>query len=106
MIILPFQIDAEQYSVLMALDDDGLARIKRYDPAELTVTSLGSPWTSLRLKDVLVTYCNAQDLDHVQRLIALGTPRKALRYLSRGWEFRPDLGDSDDPPISLKPKPY
>lgn len=106
MIVLPFQIDNERYSVLLALDDEGLQRVKQYDPAELVLDKLGEPWTHLKLKDVLVTYCNAQDLKRVQELSDEGNPQAAYRYLTRGWVFRPDLGDHDNPPTSLKRKPH
>lgn len=102
MTVLPFQINAREYSVIMAFDEEGLGRIRQYDPGELHLYTLGPPWTLLKLKDVIVTYCTASDLDRVLELCRAGDTRAACRWLTRGFKFRPEEGDHDQPPVSLK----
>ncbi len=101
MIVIPFQVDPRQYSVMVAFDEEGLDRLRKYDPGELVLSKLGPPWTGLKLKDVVITFCNADDLERVKRWCTVGDVKSAYKWLTRGWQFRPDLGDHDRDPESL-----
>lgn len=102
MTVLPFQLNAREYSVLIAFDDEGIERIRLYDPGELHLSMLGPPWIHLKLRDVIVTYCNADDLVRANEMCAAGDQKGAYRWLTRGFVFRPDQGDHDGPPVSLR----
>jgi hypothetical protein len=107
MILIPFQINAREYNVFIALDDQSLERIGAYDPAQVQAQEMGGAFRHLKLKTVLVGYANEEDVQRVLKIIRRdGDPREALQFLSRGFEFRPDdKGDHDGPPLSLKTKP-
>jgi hypothetical protein len=102
MIVLPFQINARQYSVYIGFDEEGLERMKAYDPGEVVVRDWGLPFARLELKDIIIGYYTAKDFEDIQRLGAEGKGHEALRLLTRGWAFRPEKGDyKGGKPLSL-----
>lgn len=102
MISIPFQISEREYCVYIGFDEEGLERMKAYDPGEVIVRDFGPPFTQLRLKDIIVGYYTAKDLEEIQRLGAAGKGREALRHLTRGYAFRPERGDHPNgKPLSL-----
>jgi len=105
MIVIPFQLNDREYSVFVMLQDDNLERIRIYDPAEVQINKLGERFQKLKLKDVIIGYGTDDDQRKVLELCGAGQPREALKYLSRGFAFRPDQGDHDFGPLSLKTKP-
>jgi hypothetical protein len=103
MIVIPFQVSKTQYSVYVGFDDEGIDRMKAYDPGELTMNKLPPAFRALELKDVIVGYCSEADFTRVQQMmIEDGNPVRALRHLTRGFKFRPDAGDHDGPYLSAK----
>jgi hypothetical protein len=102
--VIPFQLDEREYSVFVVLGDDGVERIKAYDPAQLNIWKLPEYWRRLRLRDVLIGYATPADIERMMEMIQRdGNPLEALRFLSRGFEFRPADGDHDGPYLSAKP---
>jgi hypothetical protein len=102
MMVLPFSDTETTYRLFIVLEDDNLSRMKEYDPAQFNMPVPG--FEEKRLTMVIVGYANAADRQWIMQLIQDEKPREALRYLSRGWQFRPDLGDYDGPPLSLRDK--
>lgn len=102
MLVIPFRYDVVSYSVFVVLSDENLTRLREYDPAEVTVDKLGPPWASMRLKDVIIAYATARELEALTHLRTDGEVRRALMDLSRGFKFRPDRGDSDAPYRSVR----
>lgn len=100
MFVIPFQVNATEYSIFVALQDDSLARMKEYDPAEVNLNKLG--FEKLKLKDVIIGYATDADFQECMKLANGGDVRILLRRLSRGFLFRPEAGDYDGPPLSLK----
>jgi hypothetical protein len=49
MLSIPFQINDSEYSVYLGFDDEGLERMKAYDPGEVVVRDFGLPYNRLRL---------------------------------------------------------
>ena len=41
MTVIPFQINANEYSIFVALGDDNIGRIRVYDPAQVEIGKLG-----------------------------------------------------------------
>jgi hypothetical protein len=87
---------------MIILQDGNIERMRAYDPVEVPLSMLPSNYAGLRLKDVTVTYATDEDIKEMERLAQQGEIRDALRYLTRGFRFRPDRGDHDDPPSHLK----
>jgi hypothetical protein len=109
MITIPFQVSATEYSVYIGLGDDNIERVRQYDPAEVVLSQLGEPFQRLKLKDIVVGYCSEDDFKKVQEIYHAEPTnagmKKALRYLTRGYKFRPEFGDHDGPPLSIKIDP-
>jgi len=139
--VIPFQLNAREYSIFVVLQEEGLKRIRAYDPAQVNVQALGPAFTHLRLKDIHVGYATDSEIREVLRLAELGRVQDGLKWLSRGFEFKPEFihrgehpagsvievfygepkerfcrdlvivlvkpefGDHDGPPLSLKRKP-
>lgn len=104
MTVIPFRHNADEYSIFCALDSEGVARIKAYDPAQLEISKLGDPWQGLRLRGVLVGYVTTADIEHIRKMLATdaNNVEDILKYLSRGFAFRPEAGDHDGPYLSMK----
>ena len=103
MMLLPASINEREYSLFVILEEENIERIKQYDPAEATVSKLGPPWTTLQLRDVVITYVAAgEEKDRFINMVQRGEINEALRMLSRGFAYRPDLGDHDRPYESAK----
>lgn len=99
MLALPWQVDATTYSVLIALGDESLERIRDHDPGviEMLKVRQQTPWIErrgLQLRDIVITYASAEDFAEVKRLATRDVPaRDVVKYLTRGYADRPDLGD-------------
>lgn len=91
----------EHFDVIVICDDMVLERMRRQDPAQLHVPAMGEPWASLKLRDVFLTYETPEDTAKVIALFRDGKHREAMKFLFRGFEFRPDLGDDDAPYFNL-----
>lgn len=95
--VIPWQVDATHYSLMIVLQEGNIERLREYDPVEVPLTMLGPKFAGLQLRDVTVTYATDEDIREVERLGQQGDIRGALRYLTRGFRFRPDRGDHDNP---------
>ena len=89
--------------LLMVLSDENIERIKRYDPAQMPWETLPIEYAMRRPHTIGVAYATAEELAEIERLSASdpGWKEKALKMLSRGFEYRPDLGDHDFGPTVL-----
>lgn len=96
MMTVPLQIDAVHFDLFVILEDENIERIKNYDPAELVGKSLGSPWIYLRIRNVIILYATADETRRLSECANKPATVDMLRHLSRGWEHRPDKGDSDE----------
>ncbi|HTA46407.1 MAG TPA: hypothetical protein VK789_28385 [Bryobacteraceae bacterium] len=105
LIVIPFQINAREYSLFIALDDQSVERIKAYDPAQVEMGKLPPLWTNLRLNTILVGYATNIDVARITEMLqGADDPRKALQFLSRGFAFKPDQGDYDGPYLDAQAK--
>lgn len=102
MIVIPFSLNHREYSVFVALDDDGMGRIKQYDPAQVDFSTMPAEFHNKHLSKVIVGYATAADIQYILKLSHEGRMGEGLEYLSRGFAFKPELGDHDGPPLSLK----
>lgn len=97
MIAIPLQLDPVHYDLCIVLEDDGLERIKKYDPAEVVLAKLGMPWQALRIRNIVILYANTEEAKALMTAANKPEVVKNLRALSRGWEFRPKDWDNDAP---------
>ncbi len=96
MFVVPFRVSSTEFSIFILLQDENLERMKEYDPAEVTVDKIviGSDFHGLSVKDILLGYGTNDDLITATELIQGGEHIKALRFLSRGFKYRPNDGDA------------
>lgn len=82
---------------VLVLDDLSIERIKRYDRAQVFYHALPAEFSQRRPESIAVAYATAAELKQIEE-ISVTDPDwkdKALKLLSRSFEFRPDLGDHD-----------
>jgi hypothetical protein len=101
-LMIPFSDEPGTYKLFIVLEDDNIERIHEADPAQISFPVPG--WESERLVLILVGYANAGDRNRVLQYVQENRPMDALKYLSRGFQFRPERGDYDGPPTSLRAK--
>jgi hypothetical protein len=97
MLLIPFEVGGGEFSVFVVLEGENLERMKANDPAQINVWKMGEPFARLKLRDVMITSPSADDVAKALVLIRGGQPRKAMEFLSRGFKYQPDRGDSDLP---------
>lgn len=90
--------------IVIVLADENIERMKRYDPAEIVWADLPSEYSSRRPGAVAVAFATAEDQAEIERMSRTDPENwkeRALKLISRGFEFRPDLGDHDFGPTVL-----
>lgn len=103
MFCLPFQTSPTEFTVFVFLQEENIARMREYDPAEVITTRLGGEFQKLRLSEIVIGFATEEDFERVMELCQRGEPKEALRHLTRGFRYRPDQGDRDGPYLSVKP---
>lgn len=94
--LIPFTVSTLEYNVMVILEPEHTERMQKADPAQIGLEQLGQPWLSFNLKKIIITSPGAEDLKKVEELIARREVTEALKFLSRGFEYRPDQGDTGD----------
>ena len=56
MITIPLRLNQLSYILLVIIEDENLQRLKQYDPGEVVLSKLGTPWTHLALESVQLAY--------------------------------------------------
>jgi hypothetical protein len=104
MFIIPYRVDQDHYSLFIVLQRENIARITEYDPATVEPSKMGSEWSRLKLMDIFIGYATDEDvalirnqLRHETGLTRTATVQQVLNHLSRGFRYRPDPGDNDEP---------
>jgi hypothetical protein len=89
--------------LVMVLAEENIERIRRYDPAQVNWVDLPPEISMRRPHSVGVAFATAQELEEITAMSVRDPDwkEKALKMLSRGFEFRPDLGDHDFGPTVL-----
>lgn len=95
--MLPIQhSDRHRFTLFIALDDETLGRVTAHDPfdARLAAVRAIEPWRSMELAEIVIGYVNAADLLEIEAMQKREAGAKeVVEYLSRGFAFRPELGD-------------
>lgn len=89
--------------VVIVMAEENIERIRRYDPAQVNWRDLPPEYSMRSIHSVGVAYATADELKEIERMSLSDADwkEKALKTLSRGFEFRPDLGDHDFGPTVL-----
>jgi len=95
--MIPFEVGRGEYSVFVILEAENVERMKANDPAQLNIWKMPNPYSRLKLRDVIVSTPAPEDIAEAVLLIRSGKPGDALKFLSRGFQFKPKEGDSDLP---------
>lgn len=83
--------------LVIVLDEENILRMKRYDPAQISWAGLPDEISMRTPNSIGVAFATAAELKVIERM-SVADPdwkEKALQMLSRGFEYRPDLGDHD-----------
>jgi len=95
MMVIPFQTSAVSYNIFVVLQDGNLSRIRQYDPAQIEPRKMGRNWDKLKLDVVLIGYATEQEIKEIGACNDSKAVQSMLKKLSRGFAFRPDMGDHD-----------
>lgn len=89
--------------VLIVLAQENWERICRYDPAQINWALLPPEYSTRRPETIGVAFATAEEQAEIERLSQTDPDwkEKAFKLLSRGFKFRPDLGDHDFGPTVL-----
>ena len=87
----------------IVLDQQGIDRIQRYDAAEVLWDQLPPDYKMRRPHTIGVAFATAEEHKEIERLSQTDPDwkEKAFQLVTRGFQFRPDLGDHDFGPTVL-----
>ncbi len=97
MMMIPFEVGSGEYSVFVILEAENLTRMKDNDPAQINVWKLPGEYRRLALRDVIISTPAPEDIAEAVLLIRSGKPLDALKFLSRGFSYKPKEDDNDLP---------
>jgi hypothetical protein len=95
MMALPVIVNERCYDLFIILQDDNIERMKAYDPAELITANFAERFTDRNIRTIVMMYGTKADISRFTTMCQAGDVRGALRYLARGFKFRPEAGDED-----------
>lgn len=105
LIVVPFAVSETEYNLLVVMQADNIQRLRDYDPAEVPLQHLPDDVCGNRkLKNVILAYATTEEVNAMLAdAVVGGALEPHFKKLSRGWKYRPELGDSEKPPIQFKP---
>jgi hypothetical protein len=102
MLMLPFPYEGK-LKLLIVLEDDNVQRIKEHDCAEINWAHLGQ-FANLRPSTITIGYANPAEMKQIQQWAQTGNIRDCIKLVTEGFKFRPEMGDHDHGPVSLRKK--
>lgn len=100
MMTVPLKINEREFDVIICLQLENLDRMREHDPAEIIKSHFGEPWTGLQIRNVMIAYLTEKEAEEFPDRMRKDA-RAALRWLTRGFRYRPAQGDIDDDYRSL-----
>ena len=98
MLCLPIESrDHRNDKLIVILDSDNLIRMGQADPCAVNCKDLGK-----KLVNPKLIICHEKMTPEFMALLKCGDLEKIGKFLERGFQFRPDLGDHDGKPEKLK----
>lgn len=96
MLLLPVKNPNGRDWLIVVLGSTNVERMRRADPVQ--IENFGG--TVLINPKVMICYEDSSP--ELNRLVQSGDVAKLVEHLTRGFEYRPDLGDHDNGPQSIK----
>lgn len=97
MLIIPIQsIDHTNDALVVILDSDSVDRMGKSDPAEVVLKDCGK-----QLVNPTILICHEHDHKALNKFIHRNDIAGLIKYLQRGFKFRPESGDHDRGPESI-----
>lgn len=96
MMTVPLMINEREFDLVIALELSNLDRMREHDPAEIVKAHLGEPWTRLQMRNIVLAYLTEKEAQEFPKRMR-DDSEAALKWLTRGFRYRPDRGDHDDP---------
>ena len=89
--------------LLICLAEENIERIRSYDAAEVIWPQLPPEYSTRRPHTIGVTFCTQEEQDQVTMMSNIDPDwkEKAFAMLTRGFEFKPEMGDHDFGPTVL-----
>jgi hypothetical protein len=89
--------------LLIALAEENIERIRKYDAAEVIWPQLPREYGSRMPNTIAITFCTSAEQEEIERMSARDPDwkEKAFALLTRGFEFKPEAGDHDFGPTVL-----
>jgi hypothetical protein len=97
MLLIPMKFPDKRDELLVILGPENVERMRRADPVQIELSL-----QRLRLINPKITICIESPSPELNRLVQTKDLAGLCKFLSRGWEFRPDLGDHDRGPERLE----
>ena len=98
MMMLPIETENHSHdAIILILGKDNLERMKAGDPAEAELRKTGR-----HLVNPTIMVCYEEQSPAFTQLLNRGDLKAIIEHLQRGWKFRPERGDHDRGPESLK----
>jgi hypothetical protein len=91
---IPIRISPTEFDITVVLEPENIARMREHDPAELVKKLYGPPWTGLQIRNIAIAFLPTEEREEFLRRLKQD-PLDGLRWLSRGFKYRPDRGDAD-----------
>ncbi len=97
MLVIPIETaDHKHDAVIIVLDKDNVRRMQEADPGEAILRDCGK-----QLVNPTLLLCYEEDSPAFRRAIQTNDLPALVKFLQRGWRFRPDKGDHDRGPQSI-----
>lgn len=100
MIVLPVASTGHEEDFLVViLNEVNVERMAHGDPAEIRLGEMMRAYGGgHNLVNPTILICYESDSPELRRVLASRDLKQIGKFLSRGFEFRPDKGDHDGPP--------
>jgi hypothetical protein len=101
MLVISIQTENDVHDQLViVLNRQSLERMQCADPAKIKMAEITKK-DGRTLLQPTISVCYEEDEAALTKLVQASDIKAVLKYLHRGWDFRPDLGDHDRGPEKL-----
>jgi hypothetical protein len=66
MIVIPLQLGPSTFDLAVILEQENIDRIMAYDPGEVMLEKLGTPWRHMRCRTIMVMFATQEELHELQ----------------------------------------
>jgi hypothetical protein len=87
--------------LLVVLQDENVERIKQHDCAEVIWAHLGQ-YQNMRPESITIGYASPDEMQQIVKWAEAGEIVECIKLVTGGFKYRPEAGDHDFGPVSLK----